>query len=161
MKKNCFVILFLIAALFSCENKNKEKTKTFSNYLTSVFSLAIPKESHYFLLLPEYVCIGCVINSQIAINNYLDVHPDLEKKITFIYLNKEMANETLISRSKSFYDEQRRMNDDIPAALFGIGNLTVVATNKEKVVQVTSIDVDDLMQINKTLDTVFSSKNTE
>lgn len=158
MKKNYLIPIFLMLFLFSCENKNKEKTEIFSNYLSSVFSLSIPQESHYFLLLPERVCIGCVINAQIGINNYLNIHSDLEKKITFIYTNKELANEMLISRSQSFYDEQHRLDNDIPAVLFGIGNLTIVATDKAKIVQVISIDIDNLAQINTFLEGVFAKR---
>jgi hypothetical protein len=154
MKKAGMIFIIVLLAI-SCRNDKSEKTKIFSDYLSSTFSLSIPNDEHYFVLLPERVCAGCVFNSQIELNDYLNVHSEMIDKITFIYSDIQVANTDLIQRLQSFYDEQHNLDNKIPAYTFGIGNLTIVKTKKGKVRQVTIIDIGQLNKIDSLMQCVL------
>lgn len=144
--KKIFILVITILFL-SCNTKTDETTYIFSKYLNSTFEINIPDKQHYYVLLPQLVCKGCVQQSQIYLNDFLENNPAQIENISFIYSNDETANHDLIEKLHSYFDNDGKI-DQLPGIL-GIGNLTIISTNKRKIQQRIVINHDNFTKIDE------------
>lgn len=139
LKFKILLILILFNILY-CKSKNELITETeiFNNYLNTVYEFTIPENLHYFILLPEIVCLGCTHQNMQLLNKY--VTEENGKNFTLIYsANKNLIPPELHKKIKTYYDS----HGNLDKLILNIANITLVKTNNHKIVFIKSVNANE------------------
>ena len=141
MRFNLKIISILFIIINSCNiQKSDRKTEIFSNYLQKEFNVKIPDSLHYYIIIPEYGCKGCM--QRIVKLSVERIEDDIRKHVTFILSNRdEIISFDLFQDYKLLHDKDQV----IDYLALNIANVTIIVTRKEKVTKIINVNDEKTM----------------
>lgn len=132
VRKIKFVLgLFFIISVYSCLH-NPSKTDVFKTYLKEKFSRSLVKSDHYYIVIPEYGCKGCM--KQIT-KHLMQALMDEHDKITWILSNKDTSFNQLLDHYDLLIDHE----NDIERSFLSIASITVIFVSEGQIRYVNNI----------------------
>lgn len=135
------LILGLLVFIFSECNRNvkPDNYELFKVYLKNTFHQNIPSTLHYYVLIPNNGCSGCI--SLV----YQNIVPDLlgQKSCTVITCNNNIPNKYF---SNLYYDKNGIMNHYD----FGLGYPHLIVSNEneiKKIIELSQNNIDSVKRI--------------
>jgi hypothetical protein len=131
MKTGTLALAFIFVLFGGCA-RAPSTTAVFEHYLNETFGLSFANEDHYYLVIPNYGCIGCI---EIAFEELIRHLPEPPGKFTWIvsadqqkYLSRLTGYNVLIDK-----------NNDIGHVALNIANLTTIHTLKGEVKEINNL----------------------
>jgi hypothetical protein len=138
--------VFFLCLMFGCAQQQKDAegppspTSIFSTYLSAQFNTKIIEELHYYVLIPRHGCTGCMQRSLLTIQAI--VNNGHEAAFTYIVSNEKQQIRSI------FMQEHQQILIDTTGQLdqlnLGIAHVTVVATEKGRIQEITAISPEQL-----------------
>ena len=129
-----FVFLLFVIACNPSKPAGADKTTTvFSYYLKTAFGDSIRNEKHTYVLVPITGCKGCRSDALILLHD--EILKSGEKDLTYIFSPALQAADSLAKPCKLLIDTSALIDRiNLP-----ISNITIVKTEKGKVISLVSI----------------------
>ncbi|GIV26907.1 MAG: hypothetical protein KatS3mg027_0721 [Bacteroidia bacterium] len=125
---NKLILIFII--LTSCNNEREKTSVIFSNYLFETFSIKLPEDSAFFVLIPAGSCAGC--------------YQYLIKIIEHLYFKHKENFWIIVDKSSYDYSTFKTLSPEIKVLIdnknhlsrlnLNIQNTTLIKTFQQKII---------------------------
>ena len=134
--------LFLLCSILlqSCTNKYSEQTRSFQQYLGSVFHEKIPENQHIYLLIAQFRCEGCVERTLDKLADKLSKNP--KTGVSIITYNEKLIPVSLTRKVEVLLDKNSGYE-----TIQSIANIAFIKTDRGKILSIKMMNLDDSDQI--------------
>ncbi|MDO9258034.1 MAG: hypothetical protein Q7U54_21150 [Bacteroidales bacterium] len=141
MKNKIFLFVFFISFFSqSCNDRYRNETISFQNYLSNTFKQKIPEVEHIYLLVSRFGCPNCIDQALIKISEKTVNKQEIG--ITIVTYDTTLVSKTFIKRAKILFDNNAEYETILP-----IANLALIKTERGKISKIKILNLDEMEKI--------------